>query len=372
MFDQAFREKRVLVTGHTGFKGAWLTLWLTRLGAEVVGLSDQIPTAPSHFSAARLEEAVRTHWVDVRDADAVRQVISDEAPDFVFHLAAQSLVRVAYRDPVATYATNAIGTANVLEALRGLQNACNAVLITSDKCYENRETYYGYRETDPLGGADPYSASKAAAELLISSHVRSFFPAGRTTVRIAVGRAGNVVGGGDWAADRVVPDIIRAWSKGEPATIRQPAATRPWQYVLEPVSGYLHLGAELARHSELHGEAFNFGPAAAEMHPVRDVVTALERHLPGLHVRVEEGPGPFYEAGRLRLSCDKAHSVLQWRSVLEFEETMQATAEWYARFCGHGSTGVRAYSERQIDRYAARAARLGRVWARDGAAGGAG
>jgi len=228
--------KRVLVTGHTGFKGTWMTMWLGRMGAEVVGIADRIPTTPSHFDAAGLDDTITTHWLDIRDTEAIPNTIAEIAPDFVFHMAAQALVKASYDDPVGTYTTNAIGTANVLEGLRKLTNECTAILITSDKCYENVETYYGYREDDRLGGADPYSASKAAAEIIISSHTRSFFGNDDRNVRIGVTRAGNVVGGGDWAADRLVPDVVRAWSKGENVTIRRPQATRPWQHVLEPIS----------------------------------------------------------------------------------------------------------------------------------------
>ena len=365
MFNNAYDNKVVLVTGHTGFKGTWLTLWLQRMGAEVIGISDRIPTTPSHFEAAGLADTMTTHWLDVRDTDAIRSTIADAAPDFVFHMAAQALVKASYDDPVGTYTTNAIGTANVLEGLRELTDPCTAILITSDKCYENVETYYGYREDDRLGGADPYSASKAAAEIIISSHTRSFFGDDDRAVRIAVTRAGNVVGGGDWASDRLVPDVARAWSVGENVTIRRPQATRPWQHVLEPLSGYLRLGAELAARPELHGEAFNFGPPAEAVNPVRDVVVALKQHLPGLDLTIDESQAHFHEAGLLKLTCDKALSYLQWTPVLDFDETMQMSAEWFARYYNEGPEDIRTFSEGQLDFYTGLAAKRGLVWAND-------
>ncbi len=367
MFNNAFDQKKVLVTGHTGFKGTWMTLWLQQMGATVVGISDKVPTEPSHFEAAGLGESMTTHWLDIRDTDAVPAAVADEKPDFVFHMAAQALVKASYDDPVGTYSVNAIGSANVMEGLRRLDNQCTAIMITSDKCYENVETYYGYREDDRLGGADPYSASKAAAELIVSSHTRSFFGGDDAdrNVRIGVTRAGNVVGGGDWAADRLVPDVARAWSQGENVTIRRPQATRPWQHVLEPISGYLHLGAELAQRPELHGEAFNFGPPAEAVNPVRDVVVALKHHLPGLDLTIDESQAHFHEAGLLKLCCDKALSHLSWTPVLDFDETMQMSAEWFARYYNDGPDGIRAYTEGQLAQYTSLAAERGLVWAKN-------
>ncbi|MFT7648894.1 MAG: CDP-glucose 4,6-dehydratase [Candidatus Poriferisodalaceae bacterium] len=363
MFKGAYEGKKVLVTGHTGFKGTWMTLWLQQMGAEVVGISDRVPTEPAHFDAAGLNDSMRTHWLDVRDTDAIRQAIIDEAPDFLFHMAAQALVKASYDDPVSTYSINAIGTASVLEGLRGLANTCSAVLITSDKCYENVETYYGYREDDRLGGADPYSASKAAAEIFISSHTRSFFGNEDRNVRIATTRAGNVVGGGDWAADRLVPDVARAWTKGENVTIRRPQATRPWQHVLEPISGYLQLGAEMSERPELHGESFNFGPPAEAVNPVRDVVLALQGYLPGLDLTIDESQAHFHEAGLLKLSCDKALSYLGWTPVMNFDETMQITAEWFARYYNDGADGIRDFTMGQLQQYTDLASKRGLNWA---------
>lgn len=366
MFNNAFAGKKVLVTGHTGFKGTWMTIWLQHLGAEVVGISDAIPTDPSHFEAAGLADTMTSHWLDIRDEEAVPATIASEAPDFVFHMAAQALVKTSYNEPVRTYTTNMVGSANVLEGLRRLDNTCTAVMITSDKCYENVETYYGYREDDRLGGADPYSASKAAAEIIISSHTRSFFgqPDDERNVRIAVTRAGNVVGGGDWAADRLVPDVAKAWSQGDNVTIRRPQATRPWQHVLEPISGYLHLAAEMSTRPELHNEAFNFGPPAEMINPVRDVVVSLKEHLPGLDLTIDESQADFHEAGLLKLSCDKALSHLRWRPVLDFDETMKITAEWFRRFYDEGPEDIKTFTEGQLDFYTGLATERSLPWAK--------
>ena len=258
---ELFHNRTVLVTGHTGFKGSWLSAWLQHLGANVTGVALNPPSKPSHFEAAALEELVDDKQIDIREQEALQSIVLDTQPDFVFHLAAQSLVRLSYVNPLETYQTNVFGTLNLLEALRSLEKPCVAVLITSDKCYDNVEWIWGYRETDRLGGLDPYSASKGATELMISSHVRSFFPFD-SSVRIGIGRAGNVVGGGDWADNRIVPDCMRAWSRGENVTLRNPRSTRPWQHVLEPLSGYLTLASALYENPQLHGEPFNFGPPA--------------------------------------------------------------------------------------------------------------
>lgn len=349
MLNEIYRHKKVLVTGHTGFKGAWLCLWLKKMGAEVVGLSDKVPTTPSHFEAGSIESMVDSHFVDIRDAEKVAEVIQSAQPDFLFHMAAQALVKPSYDNPLETVEINAMGTANVLAGLSKLKNPCSAVFITSDKCYENVETYYGYREDDRLGGADPYSASKATAEIIISSFQRSFFES-PDPVRIAVARAGNVIGGGDWSADRLVPDIVKSWDAGEKVTIRRPQATRPWQLVLEPLSGYLQLGARLSESADLHGVAFNFGPPADAVFPVRDVVLELKKHLSGMDLTIDESQANFHEAGLLKLCCDKALSMLGWRPVLDFNETLEMTAGWYRNFY-EKSEPVQDFSMQQLNRY---------------------
>lgn len=361
---KVFRGKKVLITGHTGFKGSWLAAWLGELDAEVAGIALAPPTEPSHFKAADLGTELSDHRIDIRNKEALGNAIAAEKPDFLFHLAAQPLVRSAYADPVLTYETNVLGTLHVLEALRSLTNPCVAVLITSDKAYDNVEWAWGYRECDALGGSDPYSASKGAAELVIRSHVRSFFPLASSGVRIGVARAGNVIGGGDWAADRIVPDCVRAWSRGETVTLRNSQATRPWQHVLEPLSGYLALAAHLLRRPELHGEPFNFGPASAKSHTVGDLVREMALHWKRVQWREEAATasGP-HESGLLRLNCDKALHHLEWRPVMTFEETVRLTADWYRSYYDNSGT-IREVTREQVRDYCSRATLQGLPWAR--------
>ena len=261
-FKSVYDGAKVLITGHTGFKGCWISTWLIKLGADVYGVSDEVFESPSLFSALRLEDKLTHLLGDIRDQDVVSKAIDEIKPDFVFHLAAQSIVSLSYTDPLKTFSTNVLGTLNVLEALRKVEHKCCAVLITSDKCYHNSEWIWGYRETDQLGGKDPYSSSKAAAEILIRSCFDSFFNTESSPIRLVSARAGNVIGGGDWKQDRVVPDAVRAWSEDQPVTIRAPKSTRPWQHVLEPLSGYLTAGEALHSGMPVHGEAYNFGPQA--------------------------------------------------------------------------------------------------------------
>lgn len=324
-----FNGKTVLVTGHTGFKGSWLVAWLRLLGARVVGVALDPATSPSHFHVAGVSDGIDDLRVDVRNRRELECTVLDAQPDFVFHLAAQALVRQSYADPVGTWETNVMGTLHVLEALRKLEKECSAVLITSDKCYDNVEWVWGYRETDRIGGPDPYSASKGAAELVIRSYIKSYFPSG-SSVRIASARAGNVIGGGDWSADRIVPDCVKAWSKGDVVELRHPDATRPWQHVLEPLGGYLCLASALADKAELHGEPFNFGPQTQQDHSVLDLVAAMSKHweqVRWLDVSdKEQGP---YESGLLKLNCDKAMHYLNWHAVMSFDDTVRMTASWY-------------------------------------------
>lgn len=358
-----FNGARVLVTGHTGFKGSWLSLWLTQLGAQVLGVSNGVPTEPSHFAAAGLAGRVQDYCVDIRDGGALKTLVNEIQPDFVFHLAAQALVRRAYSDPVETWHTNVLGTMNVLEALRELKKLCVAVLITSDKCYDNVEWVWGYRETDALGGPDPYSASKGAAELAIRSYVRSYFPKDGL-IRIGVGRAGNVIGGGDWAQDRIVPDCARAWSRGGAVPLRNPLATRPWQHVLEPLSGYLALAMALYGSAALHGEPFNFGPPAQQNHSVGELVTAMANHWEKVRwedVSTQYG-GP-HESGLLKLNCDKALHLLDWRAIWNFEATVRETTTWYRRYYEAPHAPITDFSLAQIAAYSAVALKQGLPWA---------
>jgi CDP-glucose 4,6-dehydratase len=350
MSFRIFKNKTVLITGHTGFKGSWLSMWLTSLGAKVVGVALEPPSQPYHFEAAGLFEILDDNHLDIRNGEALKELVFQTQPDFVFHLAAQALVRESYDDPVATYQTNSIGTLNLLEALRPLNKKCTVVLITSDKCYDNVEWVWGYRETDSLGGPDPYSASKGVAELIIRSHVKSYFPKDGL-VRIVVGRAGNVIGGGDWAQDRIVPDCVRSWAKGETVELRNPQATRPWQHVLEPLSGYLTLATQLNQKPELHGEPFNFGPPAQQNHTVLELVQAMSGHWKQVRWQDVSASGEQpYESGLLKLNCDKALQLLNWRAILTFQETVRMTAEWYRSYYENSST-IREVTYAQIRKY---------------------
>ena len=333
MFDQVYKGKRVWLSGHTGFKGAWLAEWLLSLGAHVHGYALPPDSSQPLFGGLSLGSRLESEFADIRDAAAVRRSIAEHQPDFVFHLAAQPLVRLSYEIPAETMATNVMGTVHVLEALRGLRQPCAAVMVTSDKCYENLETGRPHEEADPMGGRDPYSASKGMAELSVASYQRSFFDANHS-VRVASARAGNVIGGGDLAADRIVPDIIRARAAGRALAIRNPSATRPWQHVLEPLSGYLWIGACLASPSRACAPAevasgFNFGPRTEAVRTVGELVAAFAQAWPDL--RTETGPPGPHEAAKLSLSIAKAERVLGWRPVWDFQHTVERTAGWYAQ-----------------------------------------
>lgn len=358
-----FAGKTVLLTGHTGFKGSWLTAWLELLGAKVVGIALDPPTLPSHFEVAQLDKGMKDLRLDIRDSSALSAAVCEAQPDFIFHLAAQALVRQSYDDPLQTWQTNVMGTLHLLEALRKLGKPCAAVIITSDKCYDNVEWVWGYRETDAMGGPDPYSASKGAAELAIRSHIKSYFPKATSKVRIASVRAGNVIGGGDWAVDRIVPDCVRAWSVNNVVELRNPHSTRPWQHVLEPLSGYLSLAIALAQRPELHGEPFNFGPPAQQNHSVLELVQQMALHWDKVHWQDVSQPsvGP-YESGLLKLNCDKALHHLRWRAVMGFEDTVRMTAEWYRAYYQQPSQ-IATTTASQIEDYTAMAKQYGLSWA---------
>jgi len=357
-----FFQKKVIVTGHTGFKGSWLSLWMSELGADVIGIGLDPPTQPSHFKVAQIEREIEDLRIDLRNQKSLSQSIKNIKPDYLFHLAAQPLVRQSYLDPVETYSTNVMGTLHILEAVRKLDHPCVVVLITSDKSYDNVEWVWGYRETDRLGGPDPYSASKAATELVIRSHVRSFFSKDGN-IRVGIGRAGNVIGGGDWAEDRIVPDCVRAWSQDKKALLRNPRATRPWQHVLEPLSGYLNLAMHLNESTELHGEAFNFGPPAYQNHSVANLVTQMSQHWDRVHWQdISQKEVEPYESGLLKLNCDKALHHLKWRAIWDFERTVQETVDWYRIF--HEKPEIIAeQSKVQIRCYQQDAKKIGLPWA---------
>jgi CDP-glucose 4,6-dehydratase len=336
---RAYAGKRVLLTGHTGFKGGWLTLWLRSLGAEVTGYALAPDPMPSLFEAAAVEAACRHVVADVRDLPRLRTVLRETRPDYVFHLAAQPLVRLSYEQPLETIQTNILGTTHVLEALRLEARPCAVVVVTSDKCYENRERHAGYREDEAMGGHDVYSMSKGAAELVVSSYRRSFFhPAklGSHGVAVATARAGNVVGGGDWAKDRIVPDCIGSLAAGRPIPVRNPVAVRPWQHVLEPLGGYLLLGARLAgvgaEDRSAYCEAWNFGPELEDARTVREVVEALIKSWGGGAWEDRHDPRAPHEAGLLRLEIEKARTRLGWQPRWRFDETFRRTVAWYRAF----------------------------------------
>lgn len=330
--------RKVLLTGHTGFKGSWLALWLTEMGADVTGIGLEPDSDPHLFHQLRLEPRLKHHIADIRDPAAIAAIAEACQPDVVLHLAAQPLVRRSYRDPLGTWATNVQGSLNVLEALRTLTHPCAVVMVTTDKVYANREWDYGYRENDRLGGHDPYSASKAAAELAIDSWRNSFCggAAHQTPhLSIATARAGNVIGGGDWAEDRIVPDAMRALAAGSPIPVRSPGATRPWQHALEPLSGYLLLAERLLQNHFPYGntanpyaEAFNFGPSLEANRPVSVLVEEALQHWPGSWSDLSDASAP-HEAGKLHLQIDKAHHRLGWRPRWPFSSTIARTVRWY-------------------------------------------
>ncbi len=330
LFYRTFNKKRVLVTGHTGFKGTWLISWLKTLEANVTGISVDIPTSPSHFEKTNLSKEINDLRMDINNSN-LKKKIDKIKPDFIFHLAAQSLVTKSHEDPLKTWSTNVLGTANLLNSLIDYKKPCVAIFITSDKCYDNKEWEWGYRETDELGGSDPYSGSKASAEILINSFVKSFFP-NNHTVRVASVRAGNVIGGGDWSSNRIIPDVIRAWSTNKAVKIRNPNATRPWQHVLEPLSGYLTLAAHMSKTKRIQGESFNFGPNDNQIKTVSNVVHSIYKYLPKKSLKMKKGSNKNNEHHFLKLNCDKALNTLNWTSTLTFDETIEMTMEWYLAY----------------------------------------
>ena len=320
------------MTGHTGFKGSWLALWLSELGAKVTGVGLEPDTEPNLFSQLQLEERLQSHHIaDIRDLNTLEAIVEVSKPEVVLHLAAQPLVRRSYQDPLCTWATNVMGTLHLLEALKPLQHSCAVVMVTTDKVYENREWPYGYRELDRLGGHDPYSASKAGAEIAIASW-RASYCGDRSHqtpyLRIATARAGNVIGGGDWAIDRIMPDAIRSLERGEPIPVRNPAATRPWQHVIEPLAGYLQLAEALASEGDPPCEAFNFGPTLASNRSVGELVSTILEHWPGEWLDQSDPTAP-HEANLLHLQIDKAYHRLGWQPLWDYATTIECTVAWY-------------------------------------------
>ena len=328
-----FYKKKVIVTGHTGFKGSWLTLWLKTYGANIFGISKDIPTIPSNFNTSKVYNGIKNYKLDILDQKKLKKLFLKIKPDYVFHLAAQSLVKKSYEDPSITWNTNLIGTLNILESLRQLNKNCVAVLVTSDKCYLNKETHKGYKESDTLGGEDPYSASKASTEILIKSYVKSFFKEKNKKIYIASVRAGNVIGGGDWSKNRLIPDCIIKWSKHKAVKIRSPLSTRPWQHVLEAVYGYILLATKLSKNFKLHGESFNFGPSNNSNYNVIFLVKTINKFWKNIKWSIVANKNKlFKESNLLRLNIQKVKKVIKWRPILKFEECIAMTINWYRYF----------------------------------------
>lgn len=362
-FSKTYQGKRVLITGNTGFKGSWLSAWLITMGAEVYGYSLNIPTTPSMYDAIGLNNKVHQYYGDIRSEDEFNKFVQEIKPDFIFHLAAQALVLTSYREPLDTITTNVIGTAVVCEAIKNINWNCTCILITSDKAYDNVEWIWGYRENDRLGGKDIYSGSKGAAELVIKSYWHSFINK-MPNIKFGVTRAGNVIGGGDWANDRIIVDCIKAFSKGETVEIRSPKATRPWQHVLEPLSGYLTLAQHLAEGKCANGEAYNFGPRAEQTKTVYELVRDLAEKW-GLNpdnAAKLTGNIPFEEATLLKLNCDKALSYLQWHSTLSYDKCVKFIAEWYRAYYEDNKTDMYDLTINQIKEYQEEAKRQKIEW----------
>jgi CDP-glucose 4,6-dehydratase len=331
IFFNTYKNKKIIVTGHTGFKGSWLSLWLTLLGANVVGLSNNIVTKPSFFEANFIKKIIKDIRIDLRDLKKLKKIFIKVQPDFVFHLAAQSLVKKSYEEPLNTFSTNIIGTLHVLECLRLLKKKCVSVIITSDKSYKNLEISRGYKENDLLGGTDPYSASKGSAEFIIQSYVNSFLNVKKGKL-VAVARAGNVIGGGDWSSDRIMPDCIKAWSKKKTVKIRNPNSTRPWQHVLEAIRGYLVLGIKLNKNKNLHGEAFNFGPKNSQNKNVIQLVKESRKIWPAIKWNIEKKQSKNLESKLLKLNSNKAEKKLNWKPILNFNNTIEMVINWYKTY----------------------------------------
>jgi CDP-glucose 4,6-dehydratase len=327
MVDVTFWQgKRVFLTGHTGFKGSWLSLWLNCMGAIVKGYALDPPTTPSLFIEAHVGDLIESEIGDIRDLKQLAQSMSSFDPDILIHMAAQPLVRLSYKEPVETYETNVMGTVNVLESARSCPNLRAIISVTTDKCYENREWVWGYRENEPMGGHDPYSSSKGCAELVTSAYRRSFMQ--EKKIGLASVRAGNVIGGGDWASDRLIPDILRAFEKNEPVVIRNPEATRPWQHVLEPLSGYLLLAQKLYVEPENYDSSWNFGPREQDAKPVGEILDLMVAQWPGTHWVMDTCDHP-HEAGYLKLDISKAQAQLGWKPLWNLEKTLAKIVKWH-------------------------------------------
>lgn len=365
IFKNIYKGKKVLVTGDTGFKGSLLSIWLALLGADVVGYSSYLPSKPCLFSVCGVNQFIKHTPGDVQDYDSLKKIFIKHKFDFVFHLAAQPIVNLAYLDPKNTFQTNVIGTVNVLECIRKFAKDTIAIIITSDKCYRNVGWSWGYRETDHLGGSDPYSASKACAELVCEAYFKSYVEDSSRGFRMATARAGNVIGGGDWALSRIIPDCVRAWSKNKVVYIRNPQATRPWQHVLEPLSGYLWLGQRVSESGRLNGESFNFGPDYKVSESVGELIKLFSENFGGSnkwkYLSKKDGSK---ESLFLKVSSDKALKYLNWYAVLTFPESITMTAEWYEQYYKDKNKNMLDFTIRQIEYYISKAQEFKLAWAK--------
>lgn len=363
MFNNIYKGKRVLVTGNTGFKGSWLTTWLLMCGAEVYGYSIDIPSQPSMFEKLKLQERIHHHFGDVRNKEEFKQYLFEVKPEFVFHLAAQAIVSTSYANPFDTITTNVVGTASILDAVRNADWNMTVVMITSDKAYDNVEWIWGYRECDAMGGKDVYSGSKGCAELVIKSYWNSFIK-NMPNIKLGVARAGNVIGGGDWSADRIVVDTVKAFVDNRAVEIRSPKATRPWQHVLEPLSGYLRLGQSLTEGEISNGEAFNFGPRAEQtktvMQLARDIATNWGLNADDF-VKIT-GQAAFEEAKLLKLNCDKALAYLEWHSTLMYTDTVDFITDWYGAFYRDKDVDMYSVTCKQINKFESEAQKQDLKW----------
>jgi len=366
MFKNIYKDKKVLITGNTGFKGSWLSSWLIDLGAEVFGISNGIPTKPSMFEILDLSNKIIHFNEDIRDYKIVEDIIRKVKPDFLFHMAAQPLVVTSYLEPVETISTNVIGTTNILEALRVVNCNCTTLIITSDKCYDNVEWVWGYKESDVLGGKDIYSGSKGAAEIIFKSYYHSYFKnREKFNVRMVSVRAGNVIGGGDWADYRIVPDCAKAWANNKSVEIRSPEATRPWQHVLEPLSGYLCCAQTLASNIKLNGESFNFGPKSDYTKSVKDLIEDLSLYwnLKNKPYYIPDSTSEFHEAGLLKLNIDKSYYHLKWQPTLGYDKLIEFTGKWYNNYY-NSQINMLEFTIEQINDYQEIAKSKKLIWTR--------
>ncbi len=364
-FSDFYKNKKILITGNTGFKGSWLSIWLHSLGAELHGLSKDIPSEPSMYQQCKLDKIIKTNFFDIQDTSKVNNLISNLEPDIIFHMAAQAIVSRSYSDPIDTLKTNAIGTANICDSLAKLEKKCTCVIITSDKCYENVEWNYGYRENDRLGGKDVYSSSKACAELIYHSYFNSFLEKKKNILSCTT-RAGNVLGGGDWSKDRIIVDTIKSWHKKDPVEVRSPDSTRPWQHVLEPLSGYLLLGIALNNNVNLDGSNFNFGPKSEQNRTVIELIEDLFKNI-SIDLNCKKpykvtSNDYFDEAKLLKLCCDNALIKLKWQSTLDYGQTVVFIADWYKQYL-NGENNFLEKTLGQIEKYQKIARKQGKYWA---------